>query len=272
MATFLTLWESRRGIDARHAALVRQADINQDREFRACVTIQSIRRGILDRRKLKTQGRSLIDMQRIWRGYLGRQIASYTSLQRDKGRARQLWTRTATVLQKTFRGFYSRRYKHSYYERQAYLNMVNMKDQSIREFSEAVAEQTEEDREMTRVEGEQREFQKLAKDLHHLVSTSNTPGVFNSPYNIEPVRAFGAPVEAQLKTTFQNSKYLQRHVMRSLGSQRYNSQNPTRRMNSTGGFSATNSGQYTHSSFPRPLDTIGEEPGGRPGKRGSRVA
>merc|ERR1711937_286181 len=129
-------------------------------------------------------------------------------------------------MQKTFRAFYSRRYKHSFYERAAYLRSVATKDEMVRADSEALAEQVHHQRELQRHEEEKKEFLTLSKDLHHLVSTSNTPGVFNSPYNIEPLRAFGVPVETALKTTFAKSKYLQRHMMRSLGAQRYRSMHP----------------------------------------------
>lgn len=235
--------------------------------MRAAITIQSIRRGIVMRRNIKSWLTSCKTIQRIWRGFLARQYACHVSMLRDKRRAHALWTSMATVIQKTFRAFHSRRYKHSYYERKAYLASVTIKEEKVREMSDAMAESVYLEREQLRMEQDQKEFTTLAKDLHHLVSTSNTPGVFNSPYNIEPVRAFGAPVEAHLKGTFQTSKYLKRHMMRSMGSKRY--QQVHQHLNASSN-SLGESGKYTHSSYPRPLEPVTEEMGGS--KTGSRAA
>jgi len=108
---------------------------------------------------------------------------------------------------------------------------------------------------MLRHQDQLEEFQTLSKDLHHLVSTANTPGVFNSPYNMEPVRAFGAPIETQLKTTFAKSQYLLKHMMRSLGASRYKALHRSQ-MGATN--SSLGSNAYTHSSLPRPLDPVAE--------------
>lgn len=267
MATFARLWAGRHSLLADVNAELRTAEINKDRELRAAITIQAIRRGLVARRVIKKKLVSCKTLQRIWRGFLARQYTCHISMLRDKRRALELWTRAAVILQKTFRAFYSRRYKHSYYERQAYLASVSLKEEKVRELSDALAESTYMEREQLRHDTEQQDFTTLAKDLHHLVSTSNIPGVFNSPYNMEPVRAFGAPVETHLKTTFAKSQYLQRHMMRSLGAQRYQAL----RGHMTGtGKSFGGSTSYTHSSYPRPLEPVQEE--GRRGKGSSRAA
>jgi len=270
MATFLRIWNSRHSVNDVLAKEIRLAEINKDRELRAAITMQSIRRGLVARRRIKAWLTSCISIQRIWRSFLARQYAYHVSMLRDKRRAHMLWTRMATMIQKTFRGFFSRRYKHSYYERKAYLASVTVKDEKIRELAHNVSENTHYERERVRVEEEKAEFDGLAKDLHHLVSTANIPGVFNSPFNIEPVRAFGAPVESHLKDSFSRSKYLQRHMTRALGSQRYRATkggyDPRDTKNTLG-----SSGTYTHSSFPRPLETV-QEGTERPGSRRSSVA
>jgi len=264
MATYMRLWDTRLSVMDSLAQSSRLAEINKDRELRAAITIQSIRRGHVERRRIKAWLKACISIQRIWRSFLARQYACHVSTLRDKRRSLALWTRMATTIQKTFRAFYSRRYKHSYYERKAYLASVSAKDEKIRELSDIVAERTHEEREMVRVEGEKAEFDNLAKDLHHLVSTSNIPGVFNSPFNIEPVRAFGAPVEAHLKASFSQSKYLQKHMTRALGQQRYRATKGASMKDTNKSLSSSN-GSYMHSSYPRPLEPLAEEP-----RQGSR--
>merc|ERR1712157_396787 len=43
------------------------------------------------------------------------------------------------------------------------------------------------------------EFDNLAGELHHLVSTKATPGVYNPPYNDTLPRAFEKPIEQHLR-------------------------------------------------------------------------
>ena len=57
--------------------------------------------------------------------------------------------------------------------------------------------------EIKRAETQAREeFQTLAKNLHHLSSTSQIPGVYNPPYSIAKPTAFNLDVETHLKATF----------------------------------------------------------------------
>ena len=46
------------------------------------------------------------------------------------------------------------------------------------------------------------EFNELAKNLHHLSSTLNIPGVYNPPYSRTKPSAFEIDIETHLKSTF----------------------------------------------------------------------
>merc|ERR1712232_862549 len=96
---------------------------------------------------------------------------------------------------------------------------------------------------------ERNNFDKLAADLHHLKSTEHIPGVFNSPY-VEPLRAFGQPIEQHLTTTFKTSKFCSRHLRRALGADTYSRtfKKGIQRSGQSGGAS------YQYASMPRPLD------------------
>jgi len=201
MALFLSLWDSRHACMDDWVERQRIAEVDRDRLTRAAVTIQSIRRGCVRRRQVREMRTACIVLQRIWRGFISREVATYDSMLRDKKRAQMLWYLAARTIQKTFRAFYSRRYRHSYYERQAYLSAVATKDNKIRKVSEQVAESMFIERTTLHEATERNNFDKLAADLHHLKSTEHISGVFNSPY-VEPLRAFGAPIEQHLTANF----------------------------------------------------------------------
>lgn len=90
----------------------------------------------------------------------------------------------ATRIQRHWRGFFSRKHIHDFYKRKRFLSRICEKNCAIRKelessYAEAVAYQRSQEQEATR-----QHFQKTIKDLHHLVSTSATPGIFNSPYDV----------------------------------------------------------------------------------------
>lgn len=256
MALFLSLRDNRHACMPLYNERQRIAEANRDRITRAAVVIQSIRRGIVKRRYIKSMKQAATHLQRILRGFLAREIATHRSMMRDKGRAQMLWHFSARTIQKTFRAFYSRRYKHSYYERKAYLQAVAIKDQNVREVSEAVAERQYDERMQLQDEKERAEFDALTADLHHLRSTANIPGVYNSPY-VQPLQAFGATLEDHLQESFKKSKHCHRHLRRALGNEMYT--RTYQRFGSTIGSGTANT-RYQHASMPRPVDSYKLQP------------
>eukprot|EP00657_Telonema_sp_P-1_P012262 TRINITY_DN8730_c0_g1_i2.p1 TRINITY_DN8730_c0_g1~~TRINITY_DN8730_c0_g1_i2.p1 ORF type:complete len:125 (+),score=10.77 TRINITY_DN8730_c0_g1_i2:172-546(+) len=104
---------------------------------------------------------------------------------------------------------------------------------------------------------EREEFDTITADLHHLKSTAVTPGVYNSPY-VQPITAFGAPIEDHLSSTFRKSKYCHRHLKRALGREVYS--RTYQRFSQTDPQSSSSSNKYQHSSAPRALDTYKLKP------------
>ncbi|KAG2427072.1 hypothetical protein HXX76_012586 [Chlamydomonas incerta] len=108
----------------------------------------------------------------------------------------------ATVIQRWWRGFYSRKHIHNYYARKRYLKQVKERNDHIRaelnlEAERAIIVQRQEAEERAR-----KLFADKVSKLHHLVSTATQPGIFNSPYSVAtgtlPV-IMSQPVEEHLK-------------------------------------------------------------------------
>jgi len=105
----------------------------------------------------------------------------------------------AATCQKFFRGFHSRKHLHNYYGRKAYLEKVEKRGEWTNNFLQdqhrvQVAQAHAAEEEKQRVD-----FDNLASELHHLVSTKATPGVYNPPYNDLLPHAFEKPIEQHLR-------------------------------------------------------------------------
>lgn len=105
----------------------------------------------------------------------------------------------AMVIQKYFRGWRSRRHLHHFYGRKRYLERVEKRGEHTTEWLQNLHRKKlaeakhEEERQM------RDEFDNLAGELHHLVSTKAIAGVYNPPYNDTLPRAFEKPIEQHLR-------------------------------------------------------------------------
>jgi hypothetical protein len=109
----------------------------------------------------------------------------------------------ASVIQKYYRGCWSRRHLHNYYGRKQYLAQVAKRGEWTREYLQrdyqTKLSQAKEDEERHM----RQDFNNLAGELHHLVSTKTIPGVYNPPYNDALPRAFEKPIEQHLRDCMQ---------------------------------------------------------------------
>jgi len=88
----------------------------------------------------------------------------------------------ATRIQSCFRGFYSRKYVHSFIARKAYLERVRLASQAVREAAAAERDAVEGRSAEEAAQQARIRFHASLQGLHHLVSTAAQPGVLNSPF------------------------------------------------------------------------------------------
>lgn len=142
-------------------------------------------------------------IQRYGRSHLGRRKAQTAELDQHRRRNSAFFGQCATVVQRHFRGHWSRKYWHHMRARASYLRSVEKRGNRTnrylqKAFAEASAEYaTDQDRRL------REEFAALTSQLHHLVSTSQVPGVYNPPYSDVLPSAFGEPVERHLRRSNQ---------------------------------------------------------------------
>ena len=55
------------------------------------------------------------------------------------------------------------------------------------------------------IRDQQREFMKLASNLHHLSSTVTQPGIYRPPFAAQPPRVFDVEVEDQIRAAFKSN-------------------------------------------------------------------
>lgn len=92
----------------------------------------------------------------------------------------------ATEIQRTWRGYFSRKVIHDFFALKRYLLGVESKNQEMR----SILSEAKENDDKRRLEVEAKEAHRRlvldAKSKHHLISTYVVPGVYNRPHQTEP--------------------------------------------------------------------------------------
>lgn len=163
------------------------AEENRLKEFKAAIVIQAWFRASRVRAYISHLHSSAKQIQRHWRGYLGRMRVRSILKEAVYKMRMQYYNSMAILVQKTWRGFYSRKYIFYFYRRKAYLEAVLVKNASIRE----EMKEFEENQMHNRVKLAERAIMEKqiswAQRNHHLLSTTAQPGIYNSPFLLRPL-------------------------------------------------------------------------------------
>jgi len=138
-------------------------------------------------------------IQRMVRGCLGRKKAREVNRERNSCLRLKFFHHCACTIQRIYRGRWSRKKIHSFYGRKIYLEKVEKRGEWTKEY---LVEEHKEKLAVAKILEEEKvkqEFDHLAGDLHHLMSTKTIPGVYNPPYSDLLPRAFEKPIEEHLR-------------------------------------------------------------------------
>lgn len=119
------------------------------------------------------------------------------------------------LLPHRFRAYHSRRYKHNYYARKAYIRAVLDKSETLRRENAELLQSQVDDAIAANELKARGEVEALSVKLHHLVSTKTTAGIYNSPMHdgFLPT-AFSIPIETHLRNAIKPQ--LREELQRSL--------------------------------------------------------
>jgi hypothetical protein len=182
-------------------AAIDSAEALRFQEYEALLALQcSARRALVNRVYCKER-RCAIAIARSYRGFVGRTSFLKACDSRDSLVQNSFFAYLATIIQKVYRGHYSRRYKSDFAQRKRFLQSVLDKGELLRVQLDAYhRELIVRQQEAANLEREQ-QFEKIAYGLHHLVSTACSPGIFQSPYyQLLGSSCFGVPIEQHLKS------------------------------------------------------------------------
>lgn len=203
-AEFYDLWKSFKRGDVIEAldTLLADAEVTRDDEHFSATRIQRLYRGEHVRQTVRAWRAACVVIARVHRGHTGRGRACRAAADKSAFEELAVFQYHAVHAQRAFRGYYSRRYRHDYNARKAYILSVVEKGEQLRaRLQEHLRAQRDGAARAMKGDAEQ-EFAEVTANLHHLVSTKNIPGVYNSPYMQDNLpAALGRPIEDHLRAS-----------------------------------------------------------------------
>ena len=131
MADFAYIWTNRSSTLAKYDALFADAVENAPLEALSATNIQRLFRGSVVRALFTVKHSAATDVERVFRGSQARIFVSSTRSEKETMENLAVFHYHAMILQRTFRGFYSRRYFHDYSARKAYIQSVVEKGDKV---------------------------------------------------------------------------------------------------------------------------------------------
>jgi len=169
---------------------------------KAAIKIQAVLKGYLLRKKMKNLRKCATQIQKCYRGKLGR--VRFANHQRSLAQhEREKFFHVASIeIQRHWRGRFSRKFIHDFYARKNWLASIQKANEDLRQqMAQNYEEQVIYLENQAHADATQN-FKAHIKGKHHLLSTKSCRGVFNSKYAaLKPggVPAFsGVPVEQYL--------------------------------------------------------------------------
>lgn len=162
------------------------AEESRQKETLAAIKIQSWFRACKVRAYISHLHKKAIIIQKIWRAFRARSTfrqmvkAAYFIMKMN------FYEEMAIRIQRRWRGYFVRKYVHSFYARKNYLEDISMRNEQVRKDLDEVEELQRRERKCLEMVKEQTAKVYQAHRLHHLVSTKQCPGVFNSPFRRAP--------------------------------------------------------------------------------------
>ncbi|XP_051235559.1 spermatogenesis-associated protein 17 isoform X2 [Dicentrarchus labrax] len=163
-----------------------QAEEKRQKENQAATQIQSWFRACKVRAYFSHLHKKAVIIQKIWRGFTARARfrqmvkAAYFIMKMN------FYEEMAVRIQRRWRGFFVRKYIHNFYARKSYLEGLFRKNELVRRELDELEELQKRERDCLEMVKEQTAKVYQAYRLHHLLSTKQCPGVFNSPFRSAP--------------------------------------------------------------------------------------
>ena len=143
MAVYLKKRQERhRDVIDSYYKMLNEAEKFRDKENSAAIIIQKYWRMFKVKWKYDDKQRATVKIQRVLRGFYGRCQFMNKKQKENEYKQSKFFNEQAKIIQKYYRGFYSRKYEHDFYARKTYIQHVQTKNEEVRKTLDDFARKT----------------------------------------------------------------------------------------------------------------------------------
>ena len=114
MTDFYDLWKGQHSVVDELRQRLDEAAAARPSERSSAIRIQRLFRGAYVRETVSENRAACVNITRVFRGYCARQYCKATATKEAVGEEQALYYYHAEIIQKAFRGYYSRKHYHDY--------------------------------------------------------------------------------------------------------------------------------------------------------------
>ena len=198
------LYSQRHSVETLYFEQLRECESNRLTELNASISIQKYFRMHQLRSKHHLLNHSAIQIQRIYRGYTARNYVQFEIKPKYKqSQQRLLYDRMATLIQKCFRGYSSRKNKLNFYARKHYIHQITIRSNNLLHELRRESDKSIQTKMQLKAMKKAQKFDQMIGSLHHLLSTKRIRGIFNSPFGHQfSAKAHGISIEQHIQQKF----------------------------------------------------------------------
>lgn len=179
---------------------INESQNSKIKENNSAIIIQRLFRGTRSRERIRRYKRAAIEIERVYRGHTGRMKFNYHLQLKNDIRKQYLYQYFIVQIQRSFRGYYSRKYKANHSNRKKFIMQTLEQAETIRErlYNYSIEQAMYEEQKFR--DDKDNEFREYASNLNHLLSTKQIRGVFNpNPEFYDAPTMNNAPVEDHIR-------------------------------------------------------------------------
>ena len=187
---------------------------------------------IIFRKRFLLLKNQTLEVQKALRGYLSRANHQKEVEEQNDNLMTQFYKYHVSIIQKHWEGYKCRKNVMDYYANKRWLAETKKKNEQMLNEMRELTQKKQYELDRQKEENERRNFINIAKNLHHLISTKEIPGVYNTPYlpaELKP-QVYNADIEEHLKSIFKSN--LRKNKLNNNNKNVIGSQNSISTMNS----------------------------------------
>lgn len=181
MSSFASYFRERGKLITNYFASIEEAQRNRYIEHKSAVLIQSHWRGLAVRKNMKRLNNAAVIIQKRWRQYSNELKYRCLKVQKETDERTNFFNLMAAKIQKSWRGFYTRKHIFDFYKQKEFLEKIAEKNIAMSYMLSDYHSKTTEQYALAEEERIASRDVRTALHQHYLISTSAIPSIFQPP-------------------------------------------------------------------------------------------